>query len=75
MPIVMNMTKLKRNIPVEKLPPRKVYVCNGCGHEYDLLSGDPDNGIAPGTSFQSLPAEWACPHCGEPKENFIEIEV
>ena len=69
------MTKLKRNIPVEKLPPRKVYVCNGCGHEYDLLSGDPDNGIAPGTSFQSLPAEWACPHCGEPKENFIEIEV
>ena len=69
------MVKLKRDIPVEKLPPRKLYVCNGCGYEYDALQGDPDNEIRPGTSFKDLPAEWTCPHCGEAKEGFIEIEV
>ena len=69
------MVKLKRDIPVEKLPPRKLYVCNGCGYEYDALQGDPDNEIRPGTSFKDLPAEWTCPHCGETKEGFIEIEV
>ena len=69
------MVKLKRDIPVEKLPPRKLYVCNGCGYEYDALLGDPDNEIRPGTSFKDLPAEWTCPHCGETKEGFIEIEV
>ena len=69
------MVKLKRDIPVEKLPPRKLYVCNGCGYEYDALQGDPDNEIRPGTSFKDLPAEWTCPHCGESKEGFIEIEV
>ncbi len=69
------MVKLKRDIPVEKLPPRKLYVCNGCGYEYDALLGDPDNEIRPGTSFKDLPAEWTCPHCGEAKEGFIEIEV
>ena len=69
------MVKLKRDIPTEKLPPRKLYICNGCGYEYDALLGDPDNEIRPGTSFKDLPAEWTCPHCGEAKEGFIEIEV
>ena len=69
------MVKLKRDIPVEKLPPRKLFICNGCGYEYDALQGDPDNEIRPGTSFKDLPAEWTCPHCGEAKEGFIEIEV
>ena len=31
------------------------YVCDLCGYEYDPESGDPDNGIAPGTSFDDLP--------------------
>ena len=69
------MVKLKRDIPTEKLPPRKLYICNGCGYEYDALLGDPDNEIRPGTSFKDLPAEWTCPHCGEAKDGFIEIEV
>ena len=42
---------------------------------FDKLLGDPDNEIRPGTSFKDLPAEWTCPHCGETKEGFIEIEV
>ena len=69
------MVKLKRDIPVEKLPPRKLYICNGCGYEYDLLKGDPEGGAAPGVPFEGLPAEWTCPHCGESKDGFIDIEV
>ena len=29
----------------------KKYVCDVCGWEYDEALGDPENGIAPGTSF------------------------
>jgi len=29
------------------------YVCDVCGYEYDEELGDPDNGIAPGTKFES----------------------
>lgn len=46
------------------------YVCNVCGYEYDPAAGDPDNGIAPGTSFEDLPADWVCPLCGVGKEDF-----
>ena len=48
------------------------YVCNVCGYEYDPAVGDPDNGIAPGTSFEDLPADWVCPLCGVGKEDFSE---
>lgn len=46
------------------------YVCNICGYVYDPETGDPDNDIAPGTSFDDLPDDWTCPICGAPKENF-----
>lgn len=48
------------------------YVCNVCGYEYDPAVGDPDNRIAPGTSFEDLPADWVCPLCGVGKEDFSE---
>lgn len=46
------------------------YVCGTCGYEYDPAVGDPDNGIAPGTAFEDLPADWVCPLCGVGKEEF-----
>lgn len=46
------------------------YVCTICGYEYDPAKGDPDNGIAPGTKFEDLPADWVCPLCGVGKEDF-----
>jgi rubredoxin len=46
------------------------YVCVGCGYVYDPEVGDPDNGIAPGTSFENLPNDWACPICGAGKDMF-----
>ena len=35
----------------------KKYRCKVCGWIYDEAKGDPDNGIAPGTRFEDLPAE------------------
>ena len=50
----------------------KKYVCEPCGYEYDPEVGGPENGIAPGTSFEELPEDWVCPICGMGKEVFIE---
>ncbi len=46
------------------------YVCNTCGYVYDEAAGDPDNGIAPGTKWDDLPADFVCPLCGVGKEDF-----
>lgn len=46
------------------------YVCIICGYIYDPAEGDPENGIAPGTPFEDLPADWTCPACGVGKEHF-----
>ena len=48
----------------------KKYVCSVCGWEYDEALGDPENGIAPGTKFESLPEGFVCPVCGVGKEDF-----
>ena len=45
----------------------KKYRCEVCDYIYDPVLGDPENGIEPGTSFDSLPDEWICPVCGESK--------
>ena len=52
----------------------KKYVCDVCGYVYDPEVGDPDNGIAPGTSFEGLPEDWVCPLCAVGKEDFSEVE-
>ena len=69
------MKKMKRATPKKVSQPRALYVCNGCGYEYDVLKGDPENDVKPGTAFKDLPEGWVCPHCGEEPGQFIEIEV
>ena len=46
------------------------YVCNVCGFVYDEEEGLAEKGIAPGTKFEDLPEDFACPLCGVGKENF-----
>ena len=48
----------------------KKHVCDVCGYVYDPAQGDPDSGIAPGTPFESIPADWTCPICGVTKDEF-----
>ncbi len=50
----------------------KKYVCNVCGYVYDEAAGDPDAGIAPGTKFEDLADDFACPLCGVGKDMFSE---
>jgi rubredoxin len=47
-----------------------VHVCVVCGYLYDEAAGDPEHGIAPGTSWSEIPDAWVCPHCGTTKADF-----
>ena len=51
-------------------PEWKKYICRACGLIYDEALGDPDSGIAPGTRFADIPADWVCPLCGVGKADF-----
>ena len=68
------MKKMKRSKPEKLAPSYKMYVCNGCGYEYNPMFGDVDGEIDPGTEFKNIPDEWTCPECGEEKGGFIEVE-
>lgn len=48
----------------------KKYICDVCGYIYDSAEGDPDNGVAAGTSFEDIPEDWLCPLCGVGKDQF-----
>lgn len=50
------------------------YICQLCGYVYNAEKGDPDNGIAPETEFDDLPADWTCPLCAAGKEDFEAVE-
>jgi len=47
--------------------------CTVCGYIYDEERGDPGAGAPAGTLFADLPADWACPVCGAPKEAFEPV--
>ena len=51
-------------------PSMKKYACDICGWVYDEAAGDPSNGIAPGTKFENLPADYRCALCGVGKDHF-----
>ncbi len=48
--------------------------CTACAYVYDPESGDPENGVAPGTPWEKVPEDWLCPVCGVGKELFEEIQ-
>ncbi len=59
-------------------PPAKVttnkWICRQCSMIYDPTLGDPDSGIAPGTAFEDIPADWVCPICGASKKTFVPYQ-
>jgi len=63
-----NYEKLLTNI-------MKRYLCLICGLIYDEADGWPDDGIEPGTKWENVPENWACPDCGAGKEDFDMIEI
>jgi len=51
------------------------YVCIVCGYLYDESKGCPEEGIAPGTRWADVPADWSCPECGATKADFEMVTV
>ncbi|NQY27252.1 MAG: rubredoxin [Piscirickettsiaceae bacterium] len=51
------------------------WICTVCGYVYDEAKGIPEDGIAPGTSWDDIPDDWECPECGVGKEDFEMVEV
>ena len=53
----------------------KTYMCIICGWMYNEEKGSPEDGLAPGTRWEDVPEEWACPDCGAYMEDFEMVEV
>lgn len=53
----------------------KAYMCVLCGLIYNEEEGWPDDGIAPGTKWEDVPADWVCPECGASKDDFEMVEI
>lgn len=51
------------------------FQCYFCGFIYDEAEGDPDSGIAAGTSWEDIPEDWVCPACGATKGDFAMMEM
>lgn len=52
----------------------KKYECEVCGYIYEEELGDPDNGVAAGTTWENVPADWECPLCSVGKDQFKLVE-
>lgn len=50
------------------------YLCEPCGWIYNEQTGDPENGIAPGTKWEDLPDDFICPLCGADKDLFSQVQ-
>jgi GntR family transcriptional regulator / MocR family aminotransferase len=46
------------------------FICRGCYYIYDEAIGAPQSGVAPGTAFTAIAADWRCPDCGTDKGMF-----
>lgn len=53
----------------------KVWMCLTCGWIYDEAKGDLPGGIAPGTRWEDVSADWKCPDCGAAKDEFDMVEI
>ena len=51
------------------------WLCATCGYIYDEAVGEPGHGIPPGTRWEDVPMNWACPECGARKEDFEMVEI
>ena len=55
--------------------PMKTYLCIVCGFIYDESNGRPEDGIPPGTTWDQVPSDWACPDCGAGKDSFEMMAI
>jgi rubredoxin len=63
------------NRSAECVTAMRTYVCVVCGFTYSEADGRPEDGIPPGTRWQEVPANWACPDCGAAKALLEMVEI
>ncbi len=69
----LEQTALKNEQTKPEATGSSKYSCKVCGYVYDPALGDPNSNIPPGTPFEKLPENWACPICGAAKDQFEKI--
>ena len=67
------MSAVLADVLVDERPWRQ-FICRACGYVYDEQDGDPDGGLAPGTRYEDIPDDWACPLCGVSKQDFYPYD-
>lgn len=51
------------------------YRCPECGYLFDEEAGDDFEGYPPGTPFEALPDDFACPDCSvRGKDDFEQVD-
>jgi len=53
----------------------KIWECIVCGFIYEEAKGLPEEGIAPGTRWEDISDDWACPDCGMSKSSFEMVAL
>jgi rubredoxin len=51
------------------------WMCKTCDYIYEEQQGDVDTGSKPGVKYEDLPADWACPDCGNEKNGFVKKDM
>jgi len=64
----------KKELQETEIKNEIAYQCKKCLTVYDEKTGDPENGIDPGTTFQQLTTGYTCSVCDSPKENLIPVK-
>lgn len=72
----MSNVPARANSPTPPFARRKngkleLWVCSRCGYVYDGNAGEPLTGTPPATPFETLRANWLCPHCAGEKRYFF----
>ncbi|MDN4574504.1 rubredoxin [Pandoraea cepalis] len=52
----------------------KNWICLICGWIYNEAEGAPNDGLAAGTRWADVPADWRCPECDVAKADFALSE-
>jgi rubredoxin len=66
---------IQQNFKILEQVTMRQWQCVVCGFIYDEAKGLPEEGIAPGTSWDDIPDDWECPECGVGKDDFEMIEI
>ena len=56
-------------------PGERSFQCTLCAFAYEEKKGMPEDGIAPGTHWEDVPADWTCPDCAAGKDGFELLEL